>query len=129
MSTLGLVHVDLGKKRREKKLQAKLVQVNKVPEKKVLENKVPVRKVHKMAWICKKGTNDEISKKKCYELPSKVENSSKSTATLTTQTYPRGNQRLHIYMSVCLYIYIYIHTHWTPKETRKCKHIKKPTFE
>ena len=46
----------------------------------------------------KKRTNelDEISKEKCYELPSEFENNSNSTwhtATLTTQTCPRGNQR------------------------------------
>ena len=38
---------------------------------------VPEIKVHKIAWIGKKGTNefDEISKEKCYELPSEFENS------------------------------------------------------
>ena len=40
---------------------------------------VEVKKVHKTAWIGKKGTKelDEISKEKCYELPSEFENSSK----------------------------------------------------
>ena len=74
-----------------------------------------------MAWIVKKrGTNeiDEISNEKIYELPSEFENSSNSTwhtATLTTRTYPRGNQRLHLSLSLSLslslYIYIYTHTH------------------
>ena len=67
---------------------------------------------HEMAWIGKKGTNelDEISEEKCYELPSEFENSSNSTwhtATVTTQTYPRGNQRLHsAYLPISVYIYI-----------------------
>ena len=75
-----------------------------------MENKVLVKKVHKMAWIGKKGTNelDEISKEKCYELPSEFEDSSNSAwhiATLTTQTYPHGNQRLHIYYITYIYTY------------------------
>ena len=59
-----------------------------------------------MASIGKKGTNE--LDEKCYELPSKLENSSNSTwhtVTLTTQTYPRGNQILRL--SVYVYIYIY----------------------
>ena len=64
-----------------------------------------------MAWIGKKGTNelDESSKEKCYELPSEFENNSNSTwhtATVTTQTYSRGNQKVHVCLSVCLYIYL-----------------------
>ena len=48
--------------------------------KKIQVKKVSVKKVHKTAWIGKKGTNelDEISNEKCYELPSEFKNSSNS---------------------------------------------------
>ena len=60
-----------------------------------------------MVWIGeKKGTNElgEISMGKCYELPSEFKNSSNSTwhtATLTTQTCPRG-------LFVCLFVYLFL---------------------
>ena len=68
--------MDLGKKGTGKKGT-----VINVQDKKIQVKKVPVKYVHKTAWIGKKGTNelDEISKEKCYELPSEFENSSNST--------------------------------------------------
>ena len=62
-----------------------------------------------MAWIGKKkGTNklDEISKEKCYELPSEFENSSNSTwhtETITVITRDYIYVCLSIYILVCIY--------------------------
>ena len=65
-----MYQLDIGNKGTVIKVQGKKVQIK----------KGPVKKVHKTAWIGKKGTNelDKISKEKCYELPSEFENSSNS---------------------------------------------------
>ena len=80
---MGFPHIltrDLGNKGTGKKSTGKKRYGNKGTGKKVQVKKVPVKKVHKTAWIGKKGTKelDEISKEKCYGLPSEFENSSNS---------------------------------------------------